>query len=55
MLHQKTTHHFYRNIENDSQYLSKLESRETSDYELYQILSEYDEMQRKSDSESETQ
>jgi hypothetical protein len=53
MLHQKATHNFYRNAESDSQYFSKTESHDISDYELYQILTEYDEMQRKSDSESE--
>ena len=50
MLTQKATHNSYRNVESDPQYLSKAQSNDISDYELYQILAEYDEMQRKSES-----
>jgi regulation of enolase protein 1 (concanavalin A-like superfamily) len=52
MLHQKSTKSFYREIEPDLQYLSTVEQSNPSDYALYEILAEYDEMQRKIERDS---
>lgn len=53
MLHHKSTHRVYRDIENDLQSLSIADrDDDVSDIELYQILAEYDEMQRSLDKNS---
>ncbi len=44
MLHQKATQSFYRDQENDLQFLANAERAKAYDYELYDILAEYDEM-----------